>query len=471
MGVTALQIGALLKRAIPWRWALYWLLIPNLAIILMWPIGGPSMKPALLLFGLAGLLVSQLPWVRVKQAILLAMMGLIMAHYLCLMFNLPIWAIEHLPEFALEVQPWRVPFYLAGAALFVAAIALTLRQAPRVPRFSSLVPMLVGFAAIFGLGWLDDAATASTRESYHAVPGPNAPFRPATEATGLARPPATGHHVVVVLVEALGQPAGRVERQLFEADWNRPEWRGRYQVSHGRTPYYGSTTSAELRELCGAWGEYARFDFARAHCLPQRYKQAGYRTTAMHSFAGRLFDRAHWYPKLHFDRIEFGPDLERNGVSACGGMFPGACDRDVPALIAQRLKAATQPEMIYWLTLNSHLPVVEDSTLGTQDCAFGPSAWSAENPQVCRLFLAHHRVADALHAMLMDPALPPTDVLIVGDHMPPFFDRDSRLRFDGSHVPWILLRNKDGAVGGAENTASPQTLTQSGDKVSEARRG
>jgi hypothetical protein len=42
----------------------------------------------------------------------------------------------------------------------------------------------------------------------------------------------------------------------------------------------------------------------------------------------------------------------------------------------------------------------------------------------------------------MDPALPPTDFLIVGDHMPPFLARRERMDFDGYRVPWILLRSK-----------------------------
>src|SRR6478609_8859744 len=56
-----------LVRQVPWRWALYWLLVPNFLIILMWPIGGPPMQPAPLVFGLVALLVSMLPWVGAKR--------------------------------------------------------------------------------------------------------------------------------------------------------------------------------------------------------------------------------------------------------------------------------------------------------------------------------------------------------------------------------------------------------------------
>ena len=446
-----MRIGALLERSIPWRWALYWLLIPNIVIILMWPIGGPSMKNVLLLFGFAALLISQLPWSRVKQVLLLAMMSAVMAHYICLMFNLPIWAIQYLPSFLSEVRPWRAPFYLLGGLLFLGVVVFTLRQAPCVKRFPSFVSMLAALLTVYAFSMIDSVATAATKESYHTAPGPGQPFQSATGMAGFDNPAMERRHVLIVVVEALGKPVGKMEEGLFNADWNRPRWHERYVISHGSVPYYGSTTSAELRELCGVWGQYMRFDFAKADCLPQRYRQAGYQTSAMHSFANQFFDRAHWYPKLHFERIEFGPDLVREGVPVCGGMFPGACDKDIPSLIGKRLKAATKPQLMYWLTLNSHLPVVEDSSLGTEDCVFGSGEWSANNPQICRLFLVQHQLANALDAMVMDPELPPTDILIVGDHMPPFFDRDSRARFDGSQVPWILLRSR----GASDRSAVP----------------
>ena len=37
------------------------------------------------------------------------------------------------------------------------------------------------------------------------------------------------------------------------------------------------------------------------------------------------------------------------------------------------------------------------------------------------------------------------DFVIVGDHVPPFFDRKSRALFDNAHVPWFYLRSKDPA--------------------------
>src|SRR5690606_5452940 len=266
----------------------------------------------------------------------------------------------------------------------------------------------------------------------------------ATQKAGLMAPPRDGRHVVIVIVEGLGMPTAPVEKALFDADWDRPRWRERYDVTHGLVPYYGSTTNAELRELCGAWGQYFRFDFSHATCLPREYRSAGYETTAMHAFDGSFFNRTAWYPLLGFERIDFESQLEAQGARRCGGVFPGACDRDVPALLAARLKQAAKPQFMYWLTLNTHLPVIEDPKLGTEHCDLGSASWRRANPQLCRMFLLHHQLADAIDRMAMDPALPPADILIVGDHMPPFSIRDQRMRFKPKEVPWILLRSRQG---------------------------
>ena len=201
-----------------------------------------------------------------------------------------------------------------------------------------------------------------------------------------------------------------------------------------------------MRELCGQWNNYTTFDFAAGGCLPQRMKQAGYQTTAMHAFDGGFFERNEWWQRLGFDREMFGDRLEQVGVRHCGGVFPGACDTDVPALIGAQIKQAAKPQFIYWLTLNSHLPVLPDPSLGTENCGKDMARFNSLPRSLCRLFHVHHRLADAISRMAMDPTLPPTDILIVGDHMPPYFDRGLRSGFDLEHVPWVLLRARDGAT-------------------------
>ena len=72
-----------------------------------------------------------------------------------------------------------------------------------------------------------------------------------------------------------------------------------------------------------------------------RLAARGYRSEAWHSFDGRFFDRAAWYPNIGFAKLRFGPDLIQGGAAWCPGVFPGACDRDVPRQMTAALKAAT----------------------------------------------------------------------------------------------------------------------------------
>jgi hypothetical protein len=431
------------RDAFPARWALYWLIVPNLAIILMWFVGGPPMTRSFTIFGIVALVMAQLSAAWMKRVALVVLIVQLNFFYVCALFNLHTSNFRMLPGFVREVRPFESPEYVLAAAVFAATVAISLAKAPRVPRFRSPMSYLLGIAVVFALLVADYAATASTRGSYRAAPVEGAPFASATAEAALTEPGEARRHLVLIVVEALGVPTDRTAKALFDDAWDRAHWRAQYDVRRGMVPFYGSTTNGELRELCGQWGHYTGFDFASANCLPARYRRAGYETTAIHGFAEAFFERDDWYRRAGFDHLTMGEKLIRSGVPVCPGVFPGACDRGIPPLIWQRLKDAEKPQFIYWLTLNTHLPVPQDAALQTEHCDLGGERWAAENPQVCRLFLLHRQIADAIDLMAMDPDLPPTDWVIVGDHLPPFFDRKSRGMFDQAHVPWIALRGAD----------------------------
>lgn len=427
----------------PWRWALTWLVVPLLPVILMWPIGGPPLGRYVMGFGLFALLASQLPWLAARRVVLLLLPLAVATVYVGAVFNITLYNYELLLPFLREVRPLRSPEYLLGGGVVALAMALGWWLAPRAPGPSGLRGWALALLAVFALTNVDNMATARTAGSYVGLPKAGAPFNSAVRAAGLEAPGAQRRHLIIVLVEALGVPLNPGEKALFEADWNRPEWRSRYDVTRGAVPYHGSTTSGELRELCGIWGDYHSVDFGQLDCLPERYARAGYRAEALHGFDGGFFDRTAWWPRLGFAKVNFGDDLLAQGAEPCGGVFPGACDNSVLPLLAQRLRGAKQPQLLYWVTLNSHLPVLADPALGTDNCTFGGAALADGPPMLCRLFLVHHNLSDALTRMALDPTLPKTDILIVGDHMPPFFQRNARLRFDGERVPWVLLKAKD----------------------------
>ena len=136
----------------------------------------------------------------------------------------------------------------------------------------------------------------------------------------------------------------------------------------------------------------------------------------------------------------------------CGGVFPGACDRQIPQQIAAKLKAAQKPTFLYWLTLNSHLPVPSGLNLNVDNCERVSPLLKAEFPQICRQFAIYHDIQTALADEITASDFPDADILLVGDHMPPYFDRHHRTQFDPGQVPWLYLRRKDEA----DKSAAPR---------------
>ena len=424
----------------PARWLLYWIIVPNLTIILMWFVGGPPMVAGLTIFSLSTLVLAQLPWVWVKRVGLGGLIGYVSFLYVCNFFNFDAGEYDFLLPFLREVKPFRSLEYLMAGAVFLASAGFAIWKAPQVQRFASPLSYGLAILSIMGVLAADYVSTKSTRGSYRSNAPAGAPFASAVDQAGIMSPDGQSHHLVVVIVEAMGVPTGKVGKALFAEDWNRPDWASRYNVSRGEVPFYGSTTSGELRELCGLWSDYGSVDQFGADCLPARYARAGYQTSAMHGFSETFFNREAWYPSIGFARMEFRESLAAAGVDYCNGVFTGTCDRQVPALIGERLKQASAPQMVYFLTLNTHLPIVSTQRLGTADCDLGPAGWAEENPQLCKLFILHRQLADAIDRLAMDPDLPATDFLIVGDHLPPFFDRKDRASFAPDRVPWVFLK-------------------------------
>jgi hypothetical protein len=88
------------------------------------------------------------------------------------------------------------------------------------------------------------------------------------------------------------------------------------------------------------------------------------------------------------------------------------------------------------------MPVIEDASIRTERCDTYSPALATNYPMACRLLRIYDDVARAMVPEITAKDFPPTDILLVGDHMPPFFDRWNRSQFDAHRVPWILLRHK-----------------------------
>jgi hypothetical protein len=430
-------------KGFPWRWALWWILVPNLAFILMWPIGGPSMAAPMLGGGLLAVLFSGSTNRSARMLVVTIMFALSLLGYIALSFNLSMNTMFSSVQFLPDLNPLESPEYLIFACLMVVSLSLLIARATKAPPLVRRDHKILALGLIALLINVDSIATAGTRGSYKMSAPAGAPMDSGMIQNNLIPGAISARNLVVILVESWGEPGNREDRAIFDKLWNPQRWSARYDVKMGSSAYFGSTTNAEMREWCGVWADYKSFDFDHSNCLPKQFHDAGYKTIALHSFEGSFFDRHDWYPKIGFDEAMFRPDLIKFGAAPCDGVFPGACDRDVPGLIGRLLrKEPDQRKLIYWLTVNGHLPLPSNPSLATDKCTLGSQQWRENYAMLCRSYEVQRQIVESLTDEIMRPDFPDTDILIVGDHMPPFFPRYLRTRFDAQHVPWVMLRSR-----------------------------
>ncbi len=258
------------------------------------------------------------------------------------------------------------------------------------------------------------------------------------------RPNSNGQmpNLVLIVVESWGLATDpSIGNSLIEP-YNRADLIAKYKVLKGAVPFYGATIVGEARELCGTMVglhiiEASQNELAR--CLPDRLAAMGYQNIALHGMDGRWFDRRTWYPRIGFQEEWFRDQFRAQNLPSCEGSFLGTCDTAIADWIGDRLKVPEDhPKFIYWMTLNSHLPVPNPPPLlSPVSCAFSPSL--TQQPALCAWFQLVANVHEAVYTQAMRFQARPTVFVVVGDHAPPFSDAGLRNDFSHTVVPYIVL--------------------------------
>lgn len=265
--------------------------------------------------------------------------------------------------------------------------------------------------------------------------------------SGLARGLALTHHtgpqpqnnIVLVIVESWGTmtTAPGMDDYVLKPLLS-PALLSRYDVTRGVVPYRGSTTSAEIRELCGVAGSHQmlRKDHV-PFCWPARLARQGYQVVALHGFRSTMFNRVVWWPIIGISRALFMGDLDRRpGQRRCGTSFRGICDTDAMAELGNQLRRGPGV-FAYLLTLNSHLPIAqEEPTAIGFSCAAAPAQLT---PEQCAIAARWRAVFDAAAKQASREDIGETTFVLVGDHAPPFFYRNNSAAFSHAVVPFIVL--------------------------------
>lgn len=362
----------------------------------------------------------------------------------CFMFSMPfetsLQSLRYHAEIDVAASMLYVSFAAYGVGIPIATGWAFNRWRREIRRASLLLPV----ALTFGVVGLDIAVNG-----FNPLAKPQ--FESALSRNGLdgASVASAGKNLLVVMVEGMGAFADAAERDFIERPL-RVAAGERFSFSAGTNAHWGSTTGATSRELCGRWATYIEYgDRPEYDCLPRQLAEAGYDTAAYHASYGNLFSRPEWYPAIGFRRLNFREDIERDHPEAaerlCGSVFPGLCDREVGHLVHRDLVDGREPKMVYWLTLNSHLPYAPIQN--------GPLACRSETPAIpsvmpCELTEIWMDVIEKVAEIASDPRLPPTDILVVGDHNTPMWSREAARHFVEGKVDWYLLRDTRATRGG-----------------------
>lgn len=350
-------------------------------------------------------------------------------------------ALDH----AQHVHVFQSPLYgaLIGVLMVTSAATLWLLYRRETLLRANIVAM---FAAALLFAGLDFVTNVSPHYQFGAMLGRNVPIESAASKSGFNRAvDADGRNIVVVMVEGLGYLTDPTARRQIDSPLFDTRVTDKYRITEGSVVYYGSTTAGEMRELCDTREPY--LEFTKTHgtsCLPARLRTRGYATMAVHAFHHSMFERDEWYPVVGFDKEVFGEELVKVTHRLCGNAFRGVCDADLPPIIAQEAAFSKKPKFIYWLTLNTHIPVAPGQALADFGCK--KDAGIFRHVHVCEMAELWHDVFAAVSKLALDPNIGPADILIVGDHSPPLWSRRARAQFEPGLVAWYRLAPRDGAM-------------------------
>lgn len=270
--------------------------------------------------------------------------------------------------------------------------------------------------------------------------------RALTQVTAIAEP-GRQTRLLLVVVEGLGALRNDGVRRMLTRELEDAAAARGQTLQVGTVAYRSSTLQGEVRELCGRSATLADmltggFD----DCLPTRFTAAGGSALALQGFFSSVYRRQEWYPAVGFRQKLFLEQLnDKPHLSRCGGLHHGLCDHELVPLAAAWLRDARPPALLFFLTLNSHVPdVMPPGVDGRADCA--PAGLTGGGP-VCDLITIWRLLLSALVTHVVYP-MADVDLLMVGDHAPPLYSRAERAEFQDGRVQWLYLPAMRGAVSG-----------------------
>lgn len=244
---------------------------------------------------------------------------------------------------------------------------------------------------------------------------------------------------LIIIMESWGLPKnendwGKLKRIVMNRasshSWN---------FDFGTTKFDGSTVHSELRELFSATGDYRYLlnrDSAKSlQSIFDLKKKQGYTTYSIHSFSGRMFQRGIWWKNIGIDSAYFLEDiihrkkLDNNQLNYTTP-FPSLNDEEAFLFVGS---LPDPKKFAYFLTVNTHLPFnMKTPNENIQE------QWNSNLSDEARNQL--NRIVELLTFFTQKSANGDwSTILIVGDHMPPFSNKNDREFYSSKKVPYLIL--------------------------------
>jgi hypothetical protein len=215
-----------------------------------------------------------------------------------------------------------------------------------------------------------------------------------------------------------------------------------YRLREGHTRYKYLTQAGEYREITGyLFHSYQlQQDWVKQKSIFIKKQQEGFRVIGLHGNTSLFYRRNEYWPAMGIHESWFAEDFRRSGMALCGNvLFRGICDTSLNTWLLNKM--SSQPdrkEFYYWVTLTTHLPLVE---IHDDDYRLFAEKWkkAGVSEDVLQLAYQHRLLFKDLADKLSKPGSPKAHILLVGDHAPPFIDVAEHNMYDEKLVPYIEL--------------------------------
>jgi hypothetical protein len=245
--------------------------------------------------------------------------------------------------------------------------------------------------------------------------------------------------LLIVTVESLGISVKKTNQEVLEKSIK--EYFKDYNlVMQYREKTKGSTLNGELRLLCGIkdYGNlYGNIKYTHEfeECIPNYARKIGLTSLAAHANTSSFYNRKEVYPAIGFQEFISSEVIKekQDKFISCSDLFSVACDGHLTKLALDHrfVSSDALPNIIYVLTIDSHLPLRTLKNISTNEDI---------DLTVYIYYEAIKKSLSQIAESIKKSKYNPDYLVIVGDHPPPFVEMKFRSQFEINTVPVFIFK-------------------------------